>query len=134
MSIYRNKLKLNQAGVAPMVTIIVISAATLAIALNLAYLGNTGLETSIAIKDARLAKSLAQSCAEEVLLNIALDDDYTADSSLLSIGAQSCTISITPVDMSREIMVETNGDYQQKIIIKAIVATSSISINDWKEY
>lgn len=134
MSIYQDKLKLNQAGVAPLVTMIIIGAVTLIISLNLAYLGNGELEASVAAKDASSAADLARNCAEELLLRVGLDNAYVAQSASLSIGAGSCTISVSSIDTAKQIMVQTNGDYQRKIIIKANVATSSISINDWTDY
>lgn len=125
----------NQDGLAPMVSIIIISAATLIIAVNLAYIGQGDMEASIAAQSGSEASDNANNCAEDILSRLRDGKNYASSSQTLSIGGGSCTINITEDLPHVTIEIQSIfNNYYKKISIYAEIASSGIIIYDWREY
>lgn len=124
-----------QSGFAPMLIMVLISAVTLVIALNLAYIGQGDLDAGQAERDGSAAAGIADSCAENILSLLRNDSHYASNSLAFSIDGGSCAINVSTLNQQKEITVQSVfKDYYKKITFRADMASSGIEIYDWQEY
>lgn len=125
----------SEEGVAPLVSMVIISAAALIIVANLAYIGHGEMEASLASQKGVEASDIANSCAEDVLARLRDDPDYASTTLLLSVGDGSCTISLAASSTQKIISIKSQaGDYYKIIRLTAGISSTGIEIYDWKEY
>jgi len=116
-------------------SLLVISVVTLAIAVSISLLGISEANVSLGFKKGQETLKVAEGCAEEALLRLRDNANYT-DSSL-NVGSGSCNISIsgTGSDRTIDITATISGppDYVKKIQITAKRAGNSINLVSWQE-
>ncbi len=127
----------NQRGVAALLTIVIVSAAALVMAVSATMLGLGELELGYSAQKGSEALAAADGCMEEALRRIRLDTNYGigAGSMPLTLVNGSCTINITDSGFDRVVQVaSTVGDYNKKIEIDLTLSDNDvISINSWDE-
>ena len=126
-----HKLK-AQSGIAAILTIVIIGAATLIIAYSISVIGLGELEMGYTQGQSQETFSIANSCIEEGLRRLRLDADYSGEA--LNIGAGSCIMNITGTGSSRTIIATGTIDvYHKKIIATISLDGGSTAVNSWAE-
>lgn len=95
--------KNNQSGLMAISSLLIISAVALAIAVSISLIGIGEAQNSLTYKKGAEVLKIAEGCAEEALLRLRDDVNYSGGS--LQLGAGSCTISITDTGSDRTIDV-----------------------------
>ena len=122
----------NEKGVTALLTITIIGAVTLIIALNSSLLGLGELHLGHTASKASIASIITDSCLEEVLYQIKLDSNYNGSSLVFNEG--SCIINIIPSGNDRTITVTgTVENYNKKIEVTLTLSGEQIIINSWEE-
>jgi hypothetical protein len=125
----------NQRGIAALLTIIIVGAATLIMAYSASLLGLGELEMGYASQQGGEALSVADGCMEEAFRHLKLNSSYSGGS--LNLGNGSCTITIVPSGNNRTITITgTVGDYNKKIEAGITLSTDAIpviTVNSWEE-
>ena len=129
----------NQDGLAALMVVIIVSAATLIMAYNTSLLGLGESEMGFASQKGGEALAVAEACSEEVLRRIKIDSEYgvgVSDIELL-IGDNSCIININKNLNNRTIAIlGTAGKFKQKIEIGITLSgpeNEKITLNYWQE-
>ena len=121
-------------GFIALVSILLIGALTLLIAVG-ASLRSLGLgDTSFANESSYQADIFAESCVEHTLYILAVDPTYTGDETL-PIGDESCHVSAVVVATSSEytfVTESTIARYVQRISVDAVLSGSSTQIMSWR--
>ena len=135
LSQYANK----EQGVAALLTIIIVSAATLIMAVATSFLGLGELELGYTSQRGGEALSLAEGCLEETLRRTRLDVNYSANTTTtLTISNGSCIIYIERSGLNATTTVlgtVTGGDYNYNKKVRATYTLSGnvITLDSWNE-
>jgi hypothetical protein len=125
----------EEQGFTALISILVVSAIALAIAMSITLLGIGEAKSSDDYKKGQTVLKIAQACGEEALLRVRNDDTYSGGS--LNVGDGSCTISVSTVGEDKTIDITANLDavnnFQKSVQITAKRAERSINIVSWKE-
>ncbi len=122
----------NQRGMAALLTIVIISAATLIMAFNASLLGLGELDLGYTAQKGSQALSVADSCVEEALRRLRLNSSYSGGT--LSSGNGSCTVNVEASGSNRTITTTSTVDeFHKKIQVTATLAGSNTTINTWQE-
>ncbi len=126
-----NKL---QDGYIALIAVLVVGAATLAIALALLVGGTDSQRSALITQQSAGARSLAKSCVEEALQQIRDNAAFT-DTNTLAFGQGNCTYTVTNTGGNNRTIDAsgTVGNVVRKIQAHATINTSSISITSWQE-
>lgn len=131
------KLIKNQRGIAALIVVIIIGAATLLIAATASYLGLAQLEMGFTSSKGIEASSVADGCMDESLYRIRRDSTYGLLISpiSLSLGNGSCIINIVDLgsNQRRVTVTGTVSNYNKKIEEVITVAGGVITVNSWTE-
>jgi len=134
---YKQQLVLeNSRGVAALLTIIIVAAATLIMAYGASLLGLGELDLGYTSSKGGEALALAEGCAEEAMRRIRLDTSYAVTSSSLAFDNGSCIITVEVSGNNRTIKANsTVGDFHKKIELGLTFSLSGnvITINSWEE-
>ncbi len=126
----------NQQGVVTLATTVIVFFVCLTLALSVQFLGVGELIIGFQEGQSEQAFQLADTCTNEALLRLKRLSSYTGGT--LSIGTQSCTISISGSGATRTIVTTgTVGTIQRKIQIQVSLTVSGsvniVTITDWDE-
>ena len=122
----------SKKGVAALITIVVISASILTMALTSSLLGLGELELGFTSSKGAEALSVVDSCVEEAIIRLERDSGYTGGT--LNLGNGSCTTSIVANVNDRIITVVGNvGEYYKKVEVDTTLSSGKININSWQE-
>ena len=122
----------NQGGMAALLTIIIIAAATLIMAFNASLLGMGELDLGYSSQKGGEAVSVVSSCAEEAMRRLRSDSSYSGGT--LNVGDGSCIINVESSGGDRTIYAtSTVGSYHKKITVEATLSDSNTVINSWQE-
>jgi len=138
---YLKKVLFPQHGVAALLTIILIAAATLIIAYSASILGLGELDLGYTSQKGGEAFSLADGCLEETLERIRLDVTYGLSTGTIDLPTSNgnCTIDVTDLgNNQRKIWVTGNvitatSRYTKKIQAEITVLNNIITNNSWQE-
>src|SRR3989344_6534488 len=124
------KLNLGPRGYIALISLLIIGAAGLTIALSASLTGLGTVQLSLADVQASRARSLANSCLEDGLERLRLSwNDYSGS---LSIGGESCIINVTTGSGSATLVATgTVSRYTQKIQISV---DSKLAVINWQDY
>jgi hypothetical protein len=130
-SFKKTSMAVNKGAVA-LLTIVIIGAASLIMAIGAARLGLGELETGQTEINGAQTLVLADGCAEEALGRLRKNSSYAGDT--LSVNDGSCIIAVTGSGSNRTIESTANiGLYTKKIEIQITINSGIISINSWNE-
>jgi hypothetical protein len=126
------KYKIPEDGVAALLTIVIVGAASLIMAYSASILALGDLELGYDAQKGSQAFSLADGCVEEAMRRLRLDDTYSGSS--LSIGSNSCIIGISSSGLNRTIVVTSTVDiYHKKLEAQVSISGSDVTLNSWEE-
>ena len=134
MSYCRNKLWYNNRGYITLVSVLVVGAVGIAIALSLILLGVGSSRTSFAVEQSNQAKALANACAEEALQQIKDSNPFTGSGNL-TLGQGACSYTVTSQGGGNRTIVASGTVSaiirKTKIIINQVNPT--IQVVSWQE-
>ena len=119
----------EQKGVAALLTIVIVGAATLIMAYSASLLGLGELDMGYTSQQAAETFAIADGCMEETLHQLRLDSGYTG--ATLNLGDGSCTIEVS----GGLITVTANIDskYYKKIQAGYSISNNVVSVTSWQE-
>ena len=126
----------SQKGAAALVTVVVVTVATLIMAVTSSSLGLGELELGFTGQQGAEAFAVADGCMEETLRRIRLDTNHgVGDGTMnLTVANGSCTIDVTASGSTRTITVKgTQGVYHAKIRTELSLSGNVITITSWSE-
>ena len=122
----------NKKGISVLITVIIISAVTLTVALSTTLIGID--ETQIGLYQHKALETFTASdgCAEEALIKLHNDNFYNGEN--LLIGDVSCTITVNGAGDNRTINVVSVHDaiYAREIELEVNLA-GTFSVTSWQE-
>lgn len=124
----------SEKGYIALISIIIIGAATMAIAITLLTTGTDAQRSTLVSQQSIQARQLANACAEEALQKIHDTTSFTG-SGVLTIGAGNCSYTVTSTGASARTISATGtvGGVVRKAMVYATINTSNISITSWQE-
>lgn len=124
----------KEQGYIALLSILIIGAVALAIALNLLLTGSDASRSTLYGQQSAQARSLAVACAEEAL-QLMHDTTTFTGTNTLNIGQGSCSYTVANTGGSSRTIdtTATVGTVVRKIKIYATISSSSISITSWQE-
>lgn len=125
---------LSQGGYIALIAVLIVGAASLAIALTLLVGGTDNQRSALVTQQSAGARGLAKSCVEEALQQMRDSSTFTGTSGF-ALGQGGCTFVVTN-DGGNSRTIDTTGTVGgivRKIRIHATITSSSISITSWQE-
>lgn len=125
---------LNNTGYIALISVLIIGAASLAIALALLTAGTDSQKSSLAFQQSIQARNLATACAEEAL-QVIQSSTSTVGTNGLTLGQGSCSYTITSTGSSTRV-IDTSGTVNgvvRKSKVYVTIGGSSLSITSWQE-
>lgn len=127
-----NAINNDNRGATAILTVVIIGAAALIMAVAASYLGLGELDMGYVSQKGGETFAVADGCAEEALRHLRINTSYTGDT--LSLGGGSCIISISTAGADRTITVtSTIGDFNKSLEINLTLSGDVITINSWSE-
>jgi hypothetical protein len=126
-------------GAAALLTIIIVSAAVLIMALNASLLGLGELDLGYTSQRGGEALSIADGCMDETLRRMRLDNNYGVGVGTinLTVSNGSCTIDVSDLGSNQRSIsiIGTTDLYNKKLLATTtITATGNIVVvNEWEE-
>ncbi len=123
-----------QSGFATLVSILIVGAIGLAIAISLILLGLSSSRTSFARVQSFQAKALADACAEEALQQIHDSTSYTGSGSL-TLGQGSCSYNVTSLGGQNRAITATGavGSMTRRVSIVIDQINPAMHATSWQE-
>ncbi|MDP2656076.1 MAG: hypothetical protein Q8P11_00740 [bacterium] len=124
----------NKNGFITLISVLVVGAVGVAIAVSLLLLGLGSSRTSFALEQSDQAKALNNACAEEALQQIADSTAYTGSGNL-ALGHGSCIYTVTSQGGGNRTVTTsgTVGTIVRKSTIIITAVNPSITITSWQE-
>ena len=124
----------QQKGFITLISVLVVGAVGIAIALSLLLLGVGNSRTSFAVEQSNQAKALANACAEEALQQIRDSTSFTGTASL-TLGQGTCTYTVTSQGGSNRTITAsgTVGTIIRKVKIIISGINPQITVTSWQE-
>jgi len=124
----------NQDGYVALITVLVVSAAAVAISLALLIIGTDSQRSIQSEQQSVQARAAANMCAEEALQQLH-DNIAFSGTNTVTLGVGTCTYTVTvQTGTTRSISTTgTVGSVVRKIQTYATIGSSSISITSWQE-
>lgn len=117
-----------------LITVLVIGAIGVAIAVSVIWLGLGGSKSSFALEESNQAKALANACSEEALQQIRDSTPFTGTGSL-TLGQGTCSYTVTSQGGQNRTVTSSGviGSITRKVKIILDKITPSINITSWQE-
>ncbi|OHA59540.1 MAG: hypothetical protein A2589_01610 [Candidatus Vogelbacteria bacterium RIFOXYD1_FULL_46_19] len=125
----------HQQGMIALLSVLVIGAVTLVLAVGVSLRSVGETEISLAEEFTNQAQALATACAEKALSSLRLDGTY-AGGEEVNLGDESCIIEVVeaPTEFSRVVKTRaTVGDYHQKVLIEVSEVRAPLQVTSWQE-
>lgn len=121
-------------GYITLISVLVVGAVGVTIALSLILLGLGSSRTSFAVEQSNQAKALANACAEEALQQIRDSTPYTGSGNL-SLGQGTCSYTVTSQGGQNRTIVSTGtvGTIVRKVKIIITKINPNITVSTWQE-
>lgn len=127
MKIIKNKLKSGQALVMLLVFVTVASVITSALVMIMI----AGTEATTDFENGNYALSIAESGAENAILKILRNPNYTGE--ILTIGSGTDTITVSGASVKTIISAAKIGNYVRKIQVIGTFTNNKYSVSSWSE-
>ena len=124
--------KTGQAGYIALLAVLVMGAASLAIASALLLTATDSQRSTLVTHQSAQARSLATACGEEGLQKIYETPSYTGTT---NIPAIDCTFTVTNLGGSNRLIeaFATEGAVTRRIDINATIGATNITVTSWQE-
>ncbi|MEK7122245.1 MAG: hypothetical protein AAB855_00145 [Patescibacteria group bacterium] len=121
-------------GFATLITILIVSAAGLAIVISLLLLGIGSGRTSFAYEQSLQARWLAVACVEEALQQIRASTPFTGNGNL-ALGQGTCTYSVTSQGGQNRTIdaIGTVGTIVRKVKVMLDKINPAVNVTSWQE-
>lgn len=121
-------------GYIALISIIIIGAATMAVAITLLTTGTDAQRSVLVSQQAGQARQLSNACVEEALQKIHDLTSFTGSGSV-TLGTGSCTYTVASTGASTRTIATTGtvGGVVRKAMVYVTINTSNISITSWQE-
>lgn len=128
------KHKKTQNGYIALIAVLIVGAASLAIALALLIGGTDSQRSALVTQQSAGARNLAKACVEEAKQQM-LDNNAFTGTGSLSLGQGTCDYTVTNTGGNNRAITTsgTVGGVVRKIQAYATINASSISITSWQE-
>lgn len=132
---------LQQRGAAALMTILLVGAATLIMAMNAIWLGINDLEVGQLHEVSGNVEVQADTCIEEALVRIKKDSSYGVGSGamVVSVLDDVCTITVTDLGSNQrrvEVLASVDGEYHKRYEVELTLSGSvlkDMTIDAWEE-
>ena len=132
MTLRVTRCALYEDGIAALLTVVIIGAASLIMAYSASILGLGELELGFDSGQGEEAFAVADGCIEESFRKLKLDDLYSGET--LNLGDNSCIISVSGGGSTRIITaVSTVSNYHKKIEANITISSGNIVLDSWEE-
>ncbi len=123
----------HRSGLSLLVVIVILGAASLIVAVGTSLLSIGEADLGFASDQGKEAHFLADGCMDEALNQLRrASSTYTGGT--LSIGSDSCILSVSGSGNTRTVSItSTVGDFSASINADVLLASSTISVTDWRE-
>lgn len=124
----------QQSGYIALVAVLIIGAASVAIAVGTLTLGADTTRAALINQQSAQAKGLANACAEEALQVVHDNTTYTGTNSL-TLSTGNCNYTVTNTGGSNRV-IDTTGTVDnivRKVKVYVTIGSSSISVTSWQE-
>ncbi|MBI4947970.1 hypothetical protein HY844_00190 [Candidatus Berkelbacteria bacterium] len=117
-----------------LISILIIGAVSLAITLSVLTFGIVSGQNTATSNSMFIAKGLADSCAEEALIQINLSPQYVGTETLTT-GPNSCTYTVTDTGETAKLItsISTVGTIKRKVTVQVSAIIPNIIISSWVE-
>lgn len=124
----------QQAGYTAFISVLIVGAATMAIALALLITGADSQRSTLIEQQAKQANGLAIACAHEALQVIHDNIAYSGTGNL-NLGQGSCTYTVAvTAPTTRTIAADgTVGSVNRDISVNVTIGSTTISVTSWQE-
>lgn len=126
----------NSRGYIALVSVLIVSALLLVAGLGTSLRGIDTTETALSDTLSLQARHLADACAEEALMKLKSNFNYTGNEIIIVEGADACTIvSVSGTGNTNRVIrseAYVNG-YKKKIVVDVASVTPSPVIRSWLE-
>jgi type II secretory pathway component PulK len=124
----------RQEGYVALISVLIVGAAALAIALALLTTGLDMQRSALVSQQSTQARGLADACIEEALQQIYTTASFTGTSNI-SQGQGSCSYTVTNSGGSNRVVDATGtvSGVVRKVKVYVTITSSSISITSWQE-
>ena len=131
---YTKKWYNNNAGYVTLISVLVVGAVGVVIALSLILLGSGASRTSFALQQSAQAKGLANACAEEALEQIRESTAFTGSGNL-TLGQGTCSYTVTNTGGTNRTVTTsgTVGTIVRKLTIIITAINPLIIVSSWQE-
>lgn len=121
-------------GFVALMTVLIISSVSLAVALGLLIAGADSQRWTLVQQHSAISRHAATACAEEAPQLIQESITYTGTASL-TVGSATCTYTVTSTGVTtREIDVITSGlKTTKKLKVYVTINATNISVTSWQE-
>jgi len=122
----------NQIGAVALISILIVMAVTLAVALSINLASISELKMGFAESKSATSLAGADACIDEALIRLTWDDTYTGGT--LDLSGNSCIIGIQGSGDSRTIHTTSTVDILiRKIKVAVDMSGENLSITSWQE-
>ncbi len=124
----------NNSGYITLISVLVVSAVGVTVAVSLILLGLGSSRTSFAVEQSNQAKGLANACAEEALQQIR-DSILFTGSGILAFGQGTCSYTVTSQGAENRTITSsgTVGTIVRKVKIVINKINPTIIVTSWQE-
>lgn len=124
----------QQSGYITLVSVLVVGAVGMAIAVSLILLGLGSSRTSFALEQSNQAKALTNACAEEALQQVRDSTSFTGTDNL-TLGQGTCTYTVTHNGGQNRTIISsgTVGTIIRKVEVIIDTINPQINITSWQE-
>lgn len=124
----------NNGGYITLISILIVGAVGVAIALSIILLGVGSSRTSFAVEQSNQAKALANACAEEALQQIRDSTPFTGSGNL-TLGQGTCSYIVTSQGAQNRTVTAsgTVGTIIRKVNIIISKINPTITVTSWQE-
>lgn len=123
---------LNNSGYVALLTVIVMGAVVTVIATSLVLLGLGHSRSSLSESQAASAKSAADACTENALVQIRLLSSFTGSGNL-TLSGSTCTYIIANTVTSSIVAVGVSGNSTRRVTVDLSLRTPTIVFTKWQE-
>lgn len=122
----------SQQGAVTLAVVIAIFFSALALVATLAFSGIGELISGYQTSTSERALTVSDSCLHEALLRLKRDEMYAGDT--LSLGSDSCTITVSGFGDSRTVAVTTTSrNTTRQIEVAVTLSVDQIILDSWQE-
>lgn len=135
MNIFTNKLTKNESGYITLISVIVVSAVCVSIAVSMLYNGMVASQTSLTVSQAAEARLLGNSCAEKALSQIREDASISGTALVFTLNGDNCSYDIIKGAGANRTIQATATVAQAKARIKITIDSlnPTVNISRWEE-